>query len=68
MILQELRQRMKHLAYGHTRVVAALKSDADAANAANVAASSRRLVEDYAERTALKALGREQVNSRAGDK
>ena len=60
-VSQELRQRIKHLVYGHDRAVAGLMAESDAAGAAAAAANRRRLAEDYAERTALRALGREQV-------
>jgi hypothetical protein len=60
--MQDLRQRIKHLVYGHDRSVAALKSEADAAAASTLAASSRRLNEDQAERATIKAFSREQAS------
>jgi len=59
--LQELRQRIKHLAYGHDRATAALKQEGDAAVRATADENARRLVEDYQEKAALRALNREQV-------
>ena len=59
--LQELRQRIRHLSYGHGRAVIKLKQDAEAALHAAAEAESRQRLEDYQEKAALRRLGREQV-------
>lgn len=64
-LTQELRQRIKHLAYGHDRFVTSLKHETDAATAASADAARRRLDEDFAERASMKALNREQARVRA---
>jgi hypothetical protein len=58
---QELRQRIRHLSYGHGRAGVKLKQDADAALHAAAQAESRQRLEDYQEKAALRRLGREQV-------
>lgn len=60
---QELRQRIRHLSYGHGRAVIKLKQDADAALHAAAEADSRQRLEDYQEKAALRRLGREQVRA-----
>jgi hypothetical protein len=62
---QELRQRIRHLSYGHGRTVIKLKQDADAALHAAAEAESRQRLEDYQEKAALRRLGREQVRVHA---
>ena len=61
---QELRQRLRHAAYGHERAAAGLRQEGDAAARAVADDGARQKLEDYQEQASLRALGREQVCSR----
>lgn len=59
--MQELRQRIRHLSYGHERATIGLKQEGDAALRAAADAAGRRQLEDYQEKAVLRRLGREQA-------